>query len=62
MSVKMLCGSLSLIKGIHITCSVKEFFFIYHFKPSNCITEFSELTGTPSRKYIYAKIGALKTR
>ena len=27
--------------------------FIHFSKSSNCITEFSELTRTPSRKYIY---------
>ena len=31
----------------------RAYLFIHLSKPSNCITEFSELTRTPSRKYIY---------
>ena len=32
---------------------VRAYLFIHLSKSSNCITEFSELTRTPSRKYIY---------
>ena len=31
----------------------RAYLFIHLSKPSNCITEFSQLTRTPSRKYIY---------
>ena len=33
--------------------NARAYLFIHLFKPSNCITEFSELTCIPSRKYIY---------
>ena len=32
---------------------MRAYLFIHLSKPSNCLTEFSELTRTPSRKYIY---------
>ena len=31
----------------------RNYLYIHLFKPSNCMTAFSDLTGTPSRKYIY---------
>ena len=33
----------------------RAYLFIHLSKPSNCITEFSGLTRTPSGKYIYGK-------
>ena len=39
----------------------RAYLFIHLSKPSNCITEFSELTRTPSRKYIYFWKTMIKT-
>ena len=40
---------------------MRAYLFIHLSKSSNCITEFSELTRTPSRKYIYFWKAMIKT-
>ena len=45
-------GKKSKFKGkslLHFT-NARAYLFIHHFKPSNCIAEFSELARTPLRK------------